>query len=593
MIKLTSYFVILAVVNSASINPGGTLSLNTCGTYNDYQKWTITNAMIELSQYSNACLQCSNAGYCRNGFKPVITNNCNANYMEQFSLSPINGKSSVNIKVNGLCLQNIGIQNYAPIQTLQCNIGYDNNILQEYYYDKNTGYITSNNQSLCVTAAYYPIKNCSDSPFNTYPYCNQNLDINTRVNDLINRMTIYEKIDNLAGSNNGIPRLGIPKNKALECLHGIFSGCGATYNDNTGCPTSFPNALNLGASFNRTLWNKIGIAISDEGRALNNQNIGGLFCFSPDINLFRDPRWGRGQEVPGEDPYLTSQYAIQYIYGIQYGIAPGETKGKYLKMSNTVKHFADYDLEGCRYGVPCRTNFNAIVSEQDQVEYYFPAWRSAIQVANAQSMMCSYNSINSVPACGNNQFINEIARNQWNFTGFVISDSSAITDDAFTTYVKQQTNGKDDPLIRTKIAIEGGCDADLGDGFYVQYMENAIVTNTINISIVNEAVKRWMKISFMLGQMDTNVSYKSYGKEYVDSPANRQLAMNAAQQGIVLLKNENNNTLPLSRNSSKTYGFIGPHFNITQYMLSSYRGDNTLVNTHSPYQIGIKKGLNI
>ena len=264
-------------------------------------------------------------------------------------------------------------------------------------------------------------------------------------------------------------------------------------------------------------------------------------------------------------------------------------------MSNTVKHYADYDIEGCRYGVPCRTAFNAIVSQQDQVEYYFPAWRAAFQVGHAQSIMCSYNAVNGIPSCGNQQFMNEIARNEWNFTGFVISDSGAIPDDAFTAYVKKNANGNDDPLIRTKLALEGGCDADLGDGFYASYMQNALLNETINESSIDLAVGRWMKIAIMLGQLDNpqNVPYKQYGIDKVDSPQNRQLAMNAAQQGIVLLKNKNNNTLPLSRDNSIKYGYIGPHFNITQYMLSSYRGSNTLVNSHSPYQIGKNQGINI
>ena len=293
---------------------------------------------------------------------------------------------------------------------------------------------------------------------------------------------------------------------------------------------------------------------------------------------------------------MTGQYGINYIYGVQYGVSPGSDKPKYLKISNTVKHFPDYDMEGCRYGIPCRNSFNAIVSEQDQVEYYFPAWRAAIQVSNAQSIMCACNAVNGIPGCANNQFINDIARNEWGFDGFVISDAETITDPIFTVYVKQMSpNGTDDPLLRTKLALDSGCDGDLNDGFYAMYMNAALTANTINESSIDLAVSRWLKREIMLGQLDdpSNNPFKRYGLDKIDSPQNRELAFNAAQQGIVLLKNENNNTLPLSRDKSIKYAFIGPHFNATQDLLSSYRGTNTLVNSHSPYQIGIEQGLNI
>ena len=274
---------------------GKTLSLNVCGQYDSYQKWSYTNNQLSLQQYTDACLQCSGAGYCNPGMKPDITT-CNQNdYTQSIKMVPVTGQSQVvNLQVVGLCLQSLGSNyDYASIQILKCNIGYATDSLQQFIYDSSTGYIKSNNNNtLCVTAMGYTYPNCSQSPLSSNPYCDESLDIDQRVNDLVTKMSIWEKIDNLAGSNIGVPRLGVPPNKVLECLHGVFAGCGATYNGNTGCPTSFPNALLLGATFNRTLWNKIGITISDEGRALDNQNIGGLYCFSPNINLFRDPRWG-------------------------------------------------------------------------------------------------------------------------------------------------------------------------------------------------------------------------------------------------------------------------------------------------------------
>eukprot|EP01084_Bolivina_argentea_P020027 37274_1 len=558
--------IIFSGIQCSALKSGVTLTLNPCGEYDQYQKWKWQDStdphggLLSLSSYPNACLECSGFGYCKPGMKPQI-NICNNNTNTQKFLS-----WGPNIKVNSLCLQYIGLSEFSSIQIIQCDIGYYNDMLQDFYIDHISGYIHANdNLTLCVTAMYYPIKNCSDTPLNNYKYCNQNLTIDERVNDLVNRMTIYEKIDNLdAGSNIGVPRLGIPPNSIVECLHGVKSDCGATYNGNTGCPTSFPNPLLLGATFNRSLWNLIGKTISTEGRALFNQGIGGLFCLSPNINLFRYPTWGRGQEVPSEDPFLTSQYAIEYITGLQWNSTSDEFQldDKYLKMSTTVKHYADYDLEGCRYGIPCRKAFNAIVSKQDQKQYYWPVWKSAVQIAKAQSLMCSYNAINGVASCGNNEFLNNVARNEWGFNGFIMSDSSAIIDDAFTVYVEANTNGEDDPIVRVKLALENGCDTDLGDAFYISYLYYALVTNAINMTIIDKAVSRFMKVSFMLGQMDNpGPEYKYYGKQYVDTNYNRKLAQNAAEQGIVVLKNKNN-ILPLS-DKNMSYGFIGPHFNIT------------------------------
>ncbi len=167
-----------------------------------------------------------------------------------------------------------------------------------------------------------------------------------------------EKVTNLENNNIGVPRLGMPSTRYNEALHGIVSGCGQATNGNTGCPTSFPHATALGATFNRSLWRRIGSAISTEGRALANQGIVGLFFWAPDINLGRDPRWGRGQEVPGEDPFLTSQYVMEYSYHFQHG-----EDDRYLKLVSTGKHYADYDQEGRPVGTD-RGDFNAIVSDQ-------------------------------------------------------------------------------------------------------------------------------------------------------------------------------------------------------------------------------------
>ena len=294
-----------------SYTEGGHLTLNSCGKYPDFQKWSYDGKLLSL-QKSGECIECSNEGYCKSGFQPALTYNCDSNnYMQGFAFS----NNEIELTSQGTCIQTLGVSEYASIQLITCatsssnsdsnsdsGIEYTTQDLQSFSFDSDSGYIESSiNNSLCLTAAYYERPNCSVSPLNTYDYCNPKLDFETRLNDLISRMTLWEKIGNVASSNNGVPRLGVPSNQVLECLHGVYSVCGEPFKGSTGCPTSFPNPTLLGATFNWSLWYNIGMVVSEEGRALNNQNIGGLFCFSPNLNLFRDPRWGRGQEVPGMD----------------------------------------------------------------------------------------------------------------------------------------------------------------------------------------------------------------------------------------------------------------------------------------------------
>eukprot|EP01084_Bolivina_argentea_P263558 446125_1 len=398
-------------------------------------------------------------------------------------------------------------------------------------------------------------------------------------------MTLNEKVQNLGSTNPGIPRLGVPKNSFHEALHGVLVGCGAIYQNNTGCPTSFPHATLLGATFNRSLWRHIGEAISTEARSFANQGISGLYYWAPDINLFRDPRWGRGQEVPGEDPFLTGQYAAQFIYNFQYG-----EDSKYLKTVAVCKHYADYDQEGT-WGIG-RTSFNANVTMQDQVDYYWPAWRTTIQVGKTQAIMCAYNAINNVPSCGNDYFINQIARQEWGFNGFLESDCSAIGDGAFEAYIQSiypsnKYNKTMQQYETVRLAIESGCDTNCGN-FYFDHLEDTVNAGIISENDIEIALKRVFRRTINLGKLDFNPSpyyrdINAFGLAQIDSPKHRILALNAAEQSIVLLKN--NGILPLSTKNvnGKKIALIGPNANATENMLSNYAGNNILVYSNSPY----------
>lgn len=205
---------------------------------------------------------------------------------------------------------------------------------QKWHYDTVHGRIrpvTADHLCLDRTISHHEVLNCSYPPLNQFPYCNWTLPASERVQDLLSRMVLTEKAELLQDTNPGVKRLGLPKLQFAECLHGVWSECGrAAGNKSTGCPTSFPCPLSLAASFNRTLWSTISRSISTEARALHNQKKTGLAFWSPNINLFRDPRWGRGQEVQGEDPYLTSEYVKQYSAGLQEGEDPRYTKVRNL-----------------------------------------------------------------------------------------------------------------------------------------------------------------------------------------------------------------------------------------------------------------------
>jgi hypothetical protein len=332
--------------------------------------------------------------------------------------------------MNGLCAATSAVLSGMPVRTETCTPS--GSSFQSFDYDAATGYFHLRaDPTLCLDAG--SSASCSQAPYSSYVYCDPNASVDARVADLVPRLTPADFQALLDSSNPGIPRLGIPKIQFGECLHGALSGCGAPYTDpttgyvSTGCPTSLPHSLLQGGTFNRTLWSLVGQTISTEVRALHNQGgIAASVLWAPDINEFRDPRWGRGQEVPGEDPFLTSEWVYRYSTGLQVGEDP-----RYIKAASTAKHFFAYDLESS--DGTWRGEFNAVLTAHDLVEYYLPAFRSAFQRAHVAATMCSYNAetiqslgIEAVPSCADGFVINGIARGQWNWNGHVVSDCGAI-----------------------------------------------------------------------------------------------------------------------------------------------------------------------
>jgi beta-glucosidase len=392
------------------------------------------------------------------------------------------------------------------------------------------------------------------------PYLDPKLPVKQRVDDLISRMTLEEKVSQMMNAAPAIPRLSIPQYDWWnEALHGVaFSGVA----------TVFPQAIGLGATFDPQLINRVGNVISDEARAKyheaqrrgNYNRFYGLTFWSPNINIFRDPRWGRGQETYGEDPYLTSRLGVAFVKGLQ-GNDP-----KYLKVVATPKHYAVHSGPE-----PERHRFDAAASERDERETYLPAFRATVMEARAASVMCAYNRTNGEPCCANTHLLGDLLRGEWGFNGYVVSDCGAI-DDIYKRHSFVKTAEE-----ASALAVKRGTDLECGDSY--KSLVNAVKQGLISEAEIDRALKRLFEARFRLGMFDPPelVPYAKIPFSVNDSAAHRQLALEAARESIVLLKNENN-TLPL-RKDLKSIAVIGPNADDVQVLLGNYNGQPSRATT--------------
>ena len=384
-------------------------------------------------------------------------------------------------------------------------------------------------------------------------YLNPRLPIDKRVDDLVRRLTLEEKISQMMNKSVAIERLGIPAYDWWnEALHGVAYA---------GTATVFPQAIGLGATWNEELIHRIAGAISDEARAKYNDAIKnnqrkrfyGLTFWSPNINIFRDPRWGRGQETYGEDPFLTSRLGIAFVKGMQ-GDDP-----RYLKTIATPKHYAVHSGPESE-----RHIFNAKPSVRDLNETYLPAFRAAVTEAKAGSIMCAYNSLDGEPLCASKRMLDEILRTQWGFDGYVVSDCDAIADIyKHHHFAKTEEEG-------VAAGVKAG--TDLTCGYEYKALLPAIKQGLISESEIDTAVKRLFRARFRLGMFDPPevVPFSKIPFAVNDSAPNRELARKAAQESIVLLKNENN-LLPLKKDL-KSVAVIGPNADSLEALLGNYNG---------------------
>lgn len=386
-----------------------------------------------------------------------------------------------------------------------------------------------------------------------FSYQNPNLSVEERVNDLTSRLTLQEKISQMVFNAPAIERLGIPEyNWWNESLHGVARN---------GLATVFPQAIGLAATWNKELIQHVGNVISDEARAKYNDAISknqrglyqGLTFWSPNINIFRDPRWGRGQETYGEDPYLTGKIAVNFIKGLQ------GTDPKYFKVVATSKHYAVHSGPE-----PDRHSFNAEISEYDLRETYLPAFKMSVQEANVQSIMCAYNSLYGNACCSNDPLLNNILREEWGFTGYVVSDCWAIQD--IWQFHKQAEDAKE----AAAISVKAGTDLNCGVSF--KHLFEAYKKNLVGEEEINLAFKRLFTARFKLGMFDPieRVSFNKINLNVVDSKKHKELALQTARESIVLLKNENN-LLPLNKNIN-SIAVIGPNADDIDVLLGNYNG---------------------
>jgi beta-glucosidase len=386
-----------------------------------------------------------------------------------------------------------------------------------------------------------------------YPFQDSKLSVEQRVNDLIGRLTLHEKVSLMLYNSPAIDRLNIPAyNWWNEALHGV---------GRAGKATVFPQSIGLAATFDPDLVYRVATAISDEARAKHNeavkkenrQQYTGLTFWSPNINIFRDPRWGRGQETYGEDPFLTSQMGVAFVRGMQ-GDNPD-----YLKTSACAKHFAVHSGPE-----ESRHRFNTVPDETDLQETYLPAFKALVE-NGVSSVMCAYNRLYDEPCCGNKFLLDTLLRQEWGFDGYIVTDCWALDD----IWLRHKVT--DDKVKAAVMAAQAG--VNLNCGYLFKFLPEAVDRGMISEKQIDEILKPALRTRFKLGLMgeDKNDPYAAIPVETVNSEKHRKLAYEAVVKSIVLLKNKNN-VLPLDKEKLHKLYVTGPTADDNMVLLGNYNG---------------------
>eukprot|EP00049_Salpingoeca_infusionum_P006942 m.113052 g.113052 ORF g.113052 m.113052 type:complete len:901 (+) comp13502_c0_seq1:214-2916(+) len=434
--------------------------------------------------------------------------------------------------------------------------GVDN---QVWFFNRTDATIRANDSGLCLDAGSPKPVPCNHDPLRDTPFCNTSLPFRTRAADIVQRLTPAEKYSLLGNDAAGIVRLNLPAYEWWsEALHGVGNSPGVEFSGNASCATSFPQVIHTAASFNKTLYAQIGSAISTEARAMSNVNQAGNTFWTPNVNIVRDPRWGRGQETPGEDPYANGVYAQLFVPGLQEG-----EDGRYLKASSCCKHFFDYNLENW-HGMD-RFHYDANATDQDIADTYLPPFEACVRHGRVSGLMCSYNSVNGIPSCANKDLLTTIARESWGFEGYITSDDGAV-EFIISAHHYTQTNEQ-----TVQVVLDAGVDIDCGT-FLGAYAPSALAKGLISNATVDQALVNLFTVQLRLGLFDpfAQQPYRNYSTDLINTPQHQQLALEASQQGMTLLKNEDSK-LPLSK-TTQTVALIGPNANASVTMQGNYQG---------------------
>lgn len=383
---------------------------------------------------------------------------------------------------------------------------------------------------------------------------------------IVEQMTLEEKIGQINFRAPAIEHLNIPDyNYWNEGLHGVAR---------SGVATVFPQAIGLAAMFDEEMMQEVANVISTEGRAKYNEYdkegdhdiYKGLTYWSPNINIFRDPRWGRGQETYGEDPYLTSRLGVAFIKGLQ-----GD--GPYLKLAACAKHFAVHSGPEAE-----RHSFDAVVGEKDLYETYLPAFKAAVEEADVESVMGAYNAVNGIPACVQPELLQKILRGEWNFEGHVVSDYGALED------VHENHKYTTTPEETMALAMQIGCN--LCAGNISHYLTEAVEQGLVTEKEITHSVVELYATRVRLGMFSDQNSYDDLSYEEIASAEHEKLSLEAARKSIVMLKNDN--FLPLDKNKIQSIAVIGPNAASIEALQGNYFGT---ANRYTTFLTGIQDEL--
>lgn len=407
------------------------------------------------------------------------------------------------------------------------------------------------------------LPDCTRDPLCSNDVCDTSKSIEDRAAALTKSMSLEEKVANLVSTAAGSSRLGLPAYEWWnEALHGVAGSPGVHFQSplgaNFSAATSFPMPISLSAAFDDELVKEVATVISTEARAFANHGYAGMDYWTPNINPFRDPRWGRGMETPGEDPYRISNYVLHLVDAIQGGIEP-----EYYRSIATCKHFAGYDVE------EGRTSNDVYPTKQDMADYFLPMFETCVKDAKVASIMCTYNSLDGTPTCANSNLLQGILRDGWDFKepfNYVVSDCDSIEN------IFDPHHFAKDIVEAAALGVNAGTDLDCGTTY--DNLSKAVQQNLTTEAVLDKSITRLFAALVKVGYFDQPAEYNKLNWADVNTTKSQILAYRAAVDGMTLLKNDD--TLPLPIKASNV-AVIGPWANVTEQMQGNYAGTAPLL----------------